>query len=92
VTIHYLTQPRVSPPTFLLFANHPSSVDKSYNRFIANQLRERYGFRGSPLRIIVKAKGNRTASGRKKGRRDPRPKKRGAPKRGQNKRGRNKRR
>jgi GTP-binding protein len=87
VTIHYLTQPRVSPPTFLLFANHPSSVDKSYNRFIANQLRERYGFRGSPLRIIIKAKGNRTTSGRKKGRRDPKPRKRAAPKRGQNKRG-----
>lgn len=92
VTIHYLTQPRVSPPTFLLFANHPSAVDKSYNRFIANQLRERYGFRGSPLRIIIKAKGNRTTSGRKKGRRDSNPKKRGsAPKRGQNKRGRKRR-
>lgn len=63
VTIHYLTQPRTSPPTFLLFANHPTAVDKSYNRFIANQLRARYGFLGTPLRVIVKAK----SSGQNKG-------------------------
>lgn len=88
VTIHYLTQPRVSPPTFLLFANHPSAVDRGYNRFIANQLRERYGFRGSPLRVIVKAKGNRTTSGRKKGRQAPKAAKRGQNNRGRSKRGR----
>ncbi len=90
VTIHYLTQARVSPPTFLLFANHPKVVDKAYNRFIANRLRERYGFRGSPLRVIIKAKGNRTTSGRKKGRRDPKPAQK-SPKRGQANRGRSKR-
>jgi hypothetical protein len=89
VTIHYLTQARVSPPTFLLFANHPTAVDKAYNRFIANRLRERYGFHGSPLRVIIKAKGNRVESGRKKGRRDPKAAK--SPKRGQANRGRTKR-
>ncbi len=69
VTIHYLTQARVSPPTFLLFANHPTAVDKSYNRFIANQLRSRYGFEGTPLRVYVKPKsqGRNRKSGAKKG-------------------------
>jgi GTP-binding protein len=69
VTIHYLTQARISPPTFLLFANHPTAVDKSYNRFIANQLRSRYGFEGTPLRVYVKPKsqGRNRNSGAKKG-------------------------
>jgi GTP-binding protein len=92
VTIHYLTQARVSPPTFLLFANHPTAVDKGYNRFIANRLRERYGFRGTPLRVVIKAKSNRVASGRKKGRRDPKKPTVKSPKRGQANRGRSKRR
>lgn len=61
VTIHYLTQARTRPPTFLLFANHPHAVDKGYNRFIANQLRKRYGFVGTPLRVIVKNKVGRPA-------------------------------
>ncbi len=65
VTIHYLTQPRTRPPTFLLFANHPSAVDKGYNRFIANQLRKRYGFVGTPLRVIVKNKVGRPAKPKK---------------------------
>jgi GTP-binding protein len=92
VTIHYLTQARVSPPTFLLFANHPTCVDKGYNRFIANRLRERYGFHGTPLRVVIKAKSNRLTSGRKKGRRDPKGAKgQKSPKRGQANRGRSKR-
>ena len=78
VIIHYLTQPRTKPPTFLLFANHPSCIDKSYNRFIANRLRERYGFRGTPLRVLVKAK--------KKVRLGPKTKRRGRKGRGKGRR------
>jgi GTP-binding protein len=59
VRIHYLTQGAARPPTFILWANNPEALPPSYRRFIANRLRERYGFRGTPLRIVVKAKKDR---------------------------------
>lgn len=64
ITIHYLTQGRVCPPTFLLWANHPQAIDKGYNRFIANQLRACYGFEGTPLKILIKAKSSHKGSAR----------------------------
>jgi GTP-binding protein len=66
VRIHYLTQGRVRPPTFLLWANRPEGVAPSYKRFLINQLRARYRFEGSPVRILVKAKANRNVRGRKR--------------------------
>ncbi len=77
VTIHYLTQARTRPPTFLLFANHPTAVDKNYNRFIANQLRKRYGFVGTPLRVIIKNKIGRPAKPNKNKGRHKRNRRRG---------------
>jgi GTPase len=59
VRIHYLTQPRSRPPTFVLWCNTPDGLAPSYKRFLANRLRERYGFRGSPIRIAVKARPDR---------------------------------
>ncbi|MDQ3367182.1 MAG: ribosome biogenesis GTPase Der [Myxococcota bacterium] len=59
VRINYITQPRAKPPTFVLWANSPDGLSPSYKRFISNRLRERYGFRGTPLRIAVKEKKNR---------------------------------
>jgi len=59
VRIHYLTQATVRPPTFVLWANTPDGLAPSYKRFLANRLRERYGFRGSPIRIAIKAKHDR---------------------------------
>jgi GTP-binding protein len=56
VTVHYLTQGGVRPPTFLLWANRADLVDESYRRFVTNQLRARYGFTGTPLRVVIKAK------------------------------------
>jgi GTP-binding protein len=56
VRIYYLTQGRVRPPTFLLFASAPDGLSPHYRRFVMNQLRKRYGFRGTPLRIVAKAK------------------------------------
>jgi len=60
VRIYYLTQGRARPPTFLLFASAPDGLSPQYRRFVANQLRKRYGFRGTPLRIFPKAKGGKT--------------------------------
>jgi GTP-binding protein len=59
VRIHYLTQATTRPPTFVLWANTPEGLAPSYKRFLANRLRERYGFRGTPLRIAIKAKHDR---------------------------------
>ncbi len=70
VRIHYLTQARVRPPTFILWANHPDGVSPSYQRFLVNQLRQAYGFSGTPLRLQVKAKsGDRRKRGGKRKRR-----------------------
>jgi GTP-binding protein len=59
VRIHYITQARSRPPTFVLWANKIDGLAPSYKRFIANRLRERYGFRGTPIRIAVKARKDR---------------------------------
>lgn len=59
VRINYITQARARPPTFVLWVNKPEGLAPSYKRFIANRLRERYGFRGTPIRIAVKAKKDR---------------------------------
>ena len=56
VTVHYLTQGGVKPPTFLLWANRADLVDDAYRRFVVNQLRARYGLAGTPIRVVVKAK------------------------------------
>ena len=59
VRINYRTQATARPPTFVLWANTPEGLAPSYKRFIANRLRERYGFRGTPIRIAIKAKKDR---------------------------------
>jgi len=70
VRIHYLTQGGVRPPTFLLFANRPRGVSPGYRRYVVNQLRARYGFAGTPLRLFVKPKSEGKGSkGKGKGKR-----------------------
>jgi GTP-binding protein len=59
IRINYITQATARPPTFVLWANSPEGLAPSYKRFIANRLRDRYGFRGTPIRIAVKAKKDR---------------------------------
>lgn len=49
--IYYATQIGVAPPSFVFFVNDPELVHFSYERYLENQLREAYGFEGSPLRI-----------------------------------------
>ncbi len=67
VTIHYMTQGGVRPPTFLLWANRPKDVQPAYKRYVVNQLRQRYGFEGTPMRVVVKSKVGKVKQG--KGRR-----------------------
>lgn len=52
--IYYATQIGVAPPSFVFFVNDPELVHFSYERYLENQLREAYGFEGSPLRITFR--------------------------------------
>jgi GTP-binding protein len=56
VRLSYMTQVGIEPPRFALFASHPEAVKDSFLRHLEGRLRERYGFRGTPIRIFVKAK------------------------------------
>jgi GTP-binding protein len=61
--IFYATQVSVAPPTFVFFARHADQVHFSYKRFLENQLREEFGFDGTPVRLIFRER----ASGRSDG-------------------------
>jgi len=50
----YATQVGVNPPTFVFFVNDSSLVHFSYQRYLENRIRERYGFGGTPLRLIFR--------------------------------------
>ena len=52
--IFYGTQASVAPPTFVLFVNDKELFHFSYLRFIENQIRENFGFEGTPLRFIIR--------------------------------------
>lgn len=54
--INYATQAGVKPPTFILFVNDPELFHFSYRRFLENRLRETFGFKGTPIRIIARKK------------------------------------
>jgi GTP-binding protein len=54
VRILYGTQTRVKPPSFVLFTNVATELHFSYERFIVNRLREKFGFEGSPIRLTVR--------------------------------------
>lgn len=50
--IYYITQVSVKPPTFVLFINDEKLMHYSYTRYIENQLRRAFGFKGTPIVII----------------------------------------
>jgi len=54
--IYYATQPQVSPPTILFFVNDVRLVHFTYRRYLENQIRERYSFEGTPLRLSFRAR------------------------------------
>ena len=49
--IYYTTQVEKNPPTFILMVNNPQRCHFSYERFLINQIRERFGFQGVPIRL-----------------------------------------
>jgi GTP-binding protein len=54
--LYYGTQVRTDPPTFLIHVNDPALVHFSYRRFLENQIREQYGFIGTPLILSFRKK------------------------------------
>ncbi len=54
--IFYMTQAAVSPPTFILFTNRDVDLHFSYQRFLTNQIREAFGFEGSPIWFKVRSR------------------------------------
>ncbi len=52
IKIKYATQIATSPPTFAIFTNYPAGIQKTYERYLENQLRQRFGFAGTPLRFF----------------------------------------
>jgi len=62
VRLYYATQVAVGPPTFVVSANYPKDVHFSYRRYVQNQLRERFGFEGTPLRVFYRPHRERDAA------------------------------
>lgn len=56
VKLSYITQAGVRPPTFVIFTNRPEQVHFSYQRYLENKFRQAFGFEGSPIRFVFKAK------------------------------------
>ncbi len=54
VKLYYVSQVSAAPPTFVFFTNQGKGVDPSYQRYLAHQLRERWGFAGTPLRLLFR--------------------------------------
>jgi len=55
--ILYATQAEVNPPTFVFFVNDTNLIHFSYRRYLENKLRQAFGFAGTPLRLVFKARG-----------------------------------
>jgi GTP-binding protein len=56
VRLYYVTQVATRPPTFVAVTNEPTAVHFSYQRYVTNQIRERFGFRGVPVRVKYRGK------------------------------------
>ena len=56
--IYYMTQISVAPPTFVIFCNDAELFHFSYQRYIENCLRQTFGFSGTPIRLIIRMKGD----------------------------------
>ncbi|MCD8126152.1 MAG: ribosome biogenesis GTPase Der [Clostridiales bacterium] len=57
--IYYMTQVSVAPPTFVVFCNEKKLFHFSYQRYIENQIRGTFGLDGTPIRLIIRQKGDK---------------------------------
>ncbi len=56
--IYYMTQASAKPPTFVFFVNNRELFHFSYQRYLENQIREQFGMEGTPIRLIVRERGD----------------------------------
>jgi GTP-binding protein len=54
--LFYVTQVRTEPPTFVFFMNDASLISQSYQRYLENELRRRFGYRGAGLRLLFRSR------------------------------------
>jgi GTP-binding protein len=59
--IFYMTQAAVAPPTFVLFTDRDVKLHFSFERFLENQIREAFGFEGSPIWFKIRPRNKKTA-------------------------------
>lgn len=52
--VYYATQVRTTPPTFALHVSQPRRLAKSYERYLAREIRAAFGFAGSPIRLVTR--------------------------------------
>jgi GTP-binding protein len=52
--LRYMTQARMRPPSFILFASRPDAVPASYQRYLVNNMREAFGMPGTPIRLWLR--------------------------------------
>ena len=57
IKLSYITEAETNPPTFVIFCNDAKLINFSYQRYLENQLREKVDFSGTPIKIILKTKG-----------------------------------
>lgn len=55
--IYYVTQPSTKPPTFVCFCNRADLFHYSYQRYLENQIRSTFGLEGTPVRFIIRERG-----------------------------------
>ena len=56
IRLYYITQAQTRPPTFVISVNQPDGMHFSYQRYLQNQLRDTFGFVGTPVRLYARAK------------------------------------
>lgn len=57
--IYYMTQASTKPPTFVCFVNSKELFHYSYQRYLVNRIREIYGLEGTPVRLIIRERGEK---------------------------------
>ena len=56
--LYYMTQSQIAPPTFVIFCNDAELFHFSYQRYIENCIREAFGFSGTPIKLVIRQRGD----------------------------------
>ena len=59
--IYYMTQTGIKPPNFVVFCNSSELFHFSYQRYLENQIRATFGLEGTPIRLVIRQKGDKEA-------------------------------